>query len=175
METKKILQKIGKQGFSYLSPKVKIGKSLIEGKGVFAKELIKKGEVVNIWNGIIVSEKEYEELYKNKSVRKILEHYTTEIEDNFYIISGLKEGDLEGDDFFNHSCDPNLGIRGQIMVVAMRDIKPGEELAYDYAMVDSDPEDSFKCNCRAENCRGKFTGNDWKKPELQKKYKGYFS
>jgi len=57
----------------------------------------------------------------------------------------------------------------------MRNIKPGEEITYDYAMTDSDPDDYFKCNCGAKNCRRIITGKDWKSPSLQKKYRGYFS
>jgi hypothetical protein len=61
------------------------------------------------------------------------------------------------------------------MVVAMRDIRPGEELTYDYAMTDSDPRLRMQCNCRSRNCRGLVTGDDWKIPSLQRKYGGYLS
>jgi hypothetical protein len=57
----------------------------------------------------------------------------------------------------------------------MRDIQPGEELTFDYAMSDGSPYDEFECFCGSPNCRRKITGDDWKIPELWKKYKGYFS
>ena len=75
----------------------------------------------------------------------------------------------------NHSCSPNLGIRGDIVFVAMRDIVPGEELTVDYAMMDNVPDSHFICLCMMKECRKKITGEDWKKKELQKKYRGYFS
>ena len=74
----------------------------------------------------------------------------------------------------NHSCDPNVGILGQILFVAMRDIAPGEELAMDYAMMDDDDYE-MACQCGTSACRGRVTGQDWQRPELQRRYRGYFS
>jgi hypothetical protein len=75
----------------------------------------------------------------------------------------------------NHSCEPNLGLQGQIVYVALRDIAVDEELTFDYAMNDDDPNEIMKCQCGAESCRRVITGVDWKKPEIQRKYNGYFS
>ena len=76
--------------------------------------------------------------------------------------------------FLNHSCEPNVGILGQIVFVAMRDIDRDEELTIDYAMFGADKE-PMQCNCSASDCRGLITDSDWKITKLQKKYKGYFS
>ena len=76
--------------------------------------------------------------------------------------------------FSNHSCEPNLGVRGQIVFVAMRDIAAGEELTHDWAMTDND-NSSTDCRCGAQNCRGTISGQDWQRPELQARYAGYFS
>lgn len=74
----------------------------------------------------------------------------------------------------NHSCEPNLGLQGQIVYVALRDIAIGEELTFDYAMNDDDPDEIMKCECGTPSCRGVVTGADWKNPEIQRKYDGYF-
>jgi hypothetical protein len=74
----------------------------------------------------------------------------------------------------NHSCEPNLGLQGQIVYVALRDIGIDEELTVDYAMNDDDSYE-MKCQCGTKSCRGKITGADWKMLELQRKYDGYFS
>ncbi len=76
--------------------------------------------------------------------------------------------------YLNHSCDPNVGIQGQIVFVAMRDIEAGEELTHDWATTD-DEDYEMRCKCGAENCRGVITGRDWRRKELQEKYRGYFS
>ena len=59
--------------------------------------------------------------------------------------------------------------------MALREIKAGEELMFDYAMTDGGPYDEFECYCGSSNCRKKITGADWKLPELWDIYEGYFS
>ena len=74
----------------------------------------------------------------------------------------------------NHSCEPNLGVAGQIVFVALRDIVKDEELTFDYAMTDDEPYE-MRCNCGATNCRGVVTERDWMMKEVQQQYDGYFS
>lgn len=76
--------------------------------------------------------------------------------------------------FSNHSCDPNIGVQGQIVFVALREIAMGEELTHDWATTDDD-DYSMTCRCGAETCRGVITGRDWQNKELQRKYQGIFS
>ena len=75
----------------------------------------------------------------------------------------------------NHSCNPNAGLQGQITLVALRNIAAGEQICFDYAMSDAHPDFYLDCACGTPQCRGKVTGNDWMIPELQERYKGYFS
>jgi hypothetical protein len=77
--------------------------------------------------------------------------------------------------YSNHSCDANLGVRGEITFVAMRDISAGEELTHDWAMTDDNEDDPVQCHCGAAHCRGILTGKDWQMPEVQQRYAGYFS
>jgi hypothetical protein len=76
--------------------------------------------------------------------------------------------------FINHSCAPNVGFSGNVVLVAMRDVRQGEELTTDYALFD-DSDEHMPCLCGAPNCRGLITGRDWQRPELQRKYGSYFS
>lgn len=50
--------------------------------------------------------------------------------------------------FSNHSCEPNIGVQGQIIFVAMRDIAAGEELTHDWATTDDDNYE-MRCHCGA--------------------------
>jgi len=75
--------------------------------------------------------------------------------------------------FLNHSCDPNVGILGQIIFVAMRYIDSGEELTIDYVMFGANKE-PMRCNCRSADCRGLITASDWQIMKLQENYRGYF-
>ncbi len=157
---------------SYLTKKVAVRSSGINRRGVFAIKPIKRDEVIAVWGGHIVTERDFRRLARTSF--KNIDDYATRLADEFYLVSSL-QGGLEDDDFFNHSCDPNSGIKGQLIMVAMRDIALGEEVTYDYCMTDADFNYTFDCSCGAPGCRGKITTADWKKTQLQKKYKGYFS
>lgn len=152
---------------SYRSPKTEVRESKIGGKGLFAKGGIKKGEIVFIKSGHIVAWKDVKNLVKE------LGDYYLQIYDDFFISPKTKQGVKDTAIFINHSCAPNVGPDGQITFVALRNIKAGEELCYDYAMTTAHYY-KLKCNCKSKNCRGIVTGNDWKSKELQKKYGNHF-
>ncbi len=152
--------------FSYFNPKCEARPHPAGGCGVFALEFIPKGELVSLWGGRIVPKHELDPSMPRFTQRVL------QIDEDLYILTAETP---EPNDCFNHSCNPNLGFSGQIGLVAMHDIQPGEELTFDYAMSDGEPYDEFECHCGAKNCRKKITGNDWKIPELWKKYDGYFS
>lgn len=156
------------KNLSFRSPKTEIKKSLIHGKGLFAKVKIYRGEIVAIKGGKILNSTEWKLLESELGSAEI------QISDQFFIAPANKE-EREGSMLYtNHSCDPNIGIQGQIVFVAMRDIAAGEELTHDWATTD-DLDYEIDCNCNSPKCRGKITGKDWKKKELQEKYRGYFS
>ncbi|WP_247488184.1 SET domain-containing protein-lysine N-methyltransferase [Bradyrhizobium sp. 17] len=91
-------------------------------------------------------------------------------------IAGVSQEEYEGvQTFVNHSCDPNLGMAGNVVMVAIRDIEPGEELALDYAMLGNSSDKVMDCCCAAPSCRKIVAFHDWRLPELQARYKGYFS
>lgn len=52
--------------------------------------------------------------------------------------------------YFNHACEPNMGVRGRSDLYALRAIKKGEELTYDYATT---IDESFECLCGSKKCR----------------------
>jgi len=156
------------KNLSYLSPKTEIKESPIQGKGLFAKDNIAKGEIVCIKGGYIFGSDEYEKYGNELGPSEI------QIDDNFFIGPVIKEQREGSMIYSNHSCDPNIGVQGQIIFVAMRDIKTGEELTHDWATTDNLDEE-MECNCGSKDCRKIVTGKDWMKKDLQEKYKGYFS
>jgi hypothetical protein len=154
---------------SFVSPKLSISKTKI-GKGLIAIQRILKDEVVVDFSGAlgeIVNNGKAAELFRSGH------DYSIQIDDDQFFAS-VGEEDLEEADFINHSCNPNCGISGSLKIVAMRNIMPGEEITFDYAMSESSNYE-MGCLCGADNCRGIITGEDWKIPKLQRKYKGYFS
>lgn len=157
---------------SYLTPKAKLQKSDIDRKGIYAVEFIPKGDIVSIWGGSILSSQDLAEI-KEKCFREV-ENYAIYVADGFFLVTST-DGTLEDKDFFNHSCRPNTGMRGQIVLVAIRDITPGEEITYDYSMTDAGSGSSFSCCCGSPDCRKTVTERDWMRPELQQNYTDYFS
>lgn len=152
---------------SYLNPKLeaRIKDRFSHSYGVFAHKYVSKGELLAIWGGDILSYSEF------MNLDEYLQDLSIQVEDNFFLVP-LTIGPA---DYVNHSCNPNAGLSGQISLIAMRDILPGEEVCFDYAMSDSTDYDEFDCKCGQPNCRGRFTGNDWMLPELWERYQDYFS
>ena len=153
---------------SYLSPKTQVRESPIHGRGLFATAKIAKGEVVAVKGGRIITRQEV------RDVNARLGPVEIQIGDDLFIAPVTDEERELSMLYSNHSCDANLGLRGEITFVALRDIRAGEELTHDWAMTDDD-DSSTKCSCGSPNCRGTLTGKDWQRPELQKRYAGYFS
>ena len=150
---------------SIISSKVEIRQSDINKFGMYAKEDIKKGEMVFIKGGHIVKR---EALFTSSVINSYLP-----ISDEYYMASITPEEEEEVKLYNNHSCEPNCGMHGEITFVAIRDIGAGEELTIDYAFVDNE-DYSFECHCGSVNCRHIITGRDWKIKEVQKKYYPYF-
>jgi uncharacterized protein len=154
---------------SFLSPKTEVRESKIHGRGLFATADIAKDEIVAVKGGHIVDRKTLRE-----NITPQLGPVEIQIDDDLFIAPVIGE-EQEGSMLYsNHSCDPNVGIRGQITFVAMRDVRAGEELTHDWAMTDDD-DYSVACKCGVANCRKILTGKDWQRPEVQKRYAGYFS
>lgn len=65
---------------------------------------------------------------------------------------------------FNHSCDPNVGCKGQILLYAMTLIVPGDQVAFDCAMVLHGPtilyHCEFECRCGSPRWRRRVTSED---------------
>jgi uncharacterized protein len=155
---------------SWLTPKaVKGGVSAIDGRGVHAVEAIVGGEVVAVKGGHVMP---------GRAVAGLPEA----IRDSaFPIAQDLFLAALARDEYdgvlmrVNHSCEPNLGMGGNVLLVSMRDIAAGEELTIDYALFLGDPGFAMECRCGTVACRGVVRGTDWMRADVQARYRGWFS
>ena len=151
---------------SIISRKVEIRNNGLNGKGIFAKEFIKKGEMVFIKGGHLLTR---DEIFSTGVINSYFP-----ISDEYFLGAMSKKEEDNIKLFENHSCNPNCGLRGEITFIAMRDINKDEELTTDYAFIDNE-DYQFECTCGSKNCRKVVTGYDWKIKELQDKYYDYFA
>jgi hypothetical protein len=154
---------------TWISPKaVKGTPSQICGRGLVAVQPIGRGEVVAVKGGHIATTEQV------LSLPERLQNSGVQITDGLHLVALVEEEYEAVMLFINHSCEPNVGFAGNVVLVAMRDIEPAEELTTDYALFD-DYEGSMDCACGHETCRRRIDGHDWMRPDLQARYLGYFS
>ena len=140
------------------NPVVKVRRSKIHGRGVFALQRLKKGTRVIEYLGDRVSHKEADERYADHDEND--NHTFLFIVDRHTVVDGGVNGNEAR--FINHGCDGNCESEiegGRIFIDAIRNIEPGEELSYDYQIgrEKSDPpnvDDIYACRCGAKTCRG---------------------
>jgi uncharacterized protein len=152
---------------AYLTDKCEVqNRDVTGGKAVCARDALEPGELIAVWSGRIVGTEQLDELPPE------IRRHTVQVEEGLYLASLSPD---EPPDFINHSCEPNAGLDGQVAIVALHRIQPGEEVTIDYAMCDGSPYDEFECGCGSPSCRGRVTGEDWRNPTLWERYAGHFS
>jgi uncharacterized protein len=126
---------------------MKLAPSKIHRWGVYATEPIPAGRKVVEYTGEKISRRETK---RRAESSKLIYLFTL---DPYWTIDGSVGG--SGAQFINHSCDPNLIariVRGHILYMSLRDIKPGEELTVDYHF--EKKVEKVVCKCGAAKCRG---------------------
>jgi SET domain-containing protein len=145
----------GKAGTSAL---ITVRRSKVHGSGVFAARPIRKGTRIIEYTGERITHGEADSRYDNKDDRD--NHTFLFIVDRKTVIdAGVYGNDAR---FINHSCDPNCESvieERRVFIEAIRNIAPGEELAYDYQIKrDADDpvdiDEIFACRCGSAACRG---------------------
>jgi len=145
------------------NPKVSVRTTKKYGKAVFADKDINKGEVIAMFDGKI-----YDIDFEGWNDR-ICDHVVQFEKGKWRISKGIGQR-------INHSCEPNCGIKDLFKVVAMRKIKAGEEITWDYEMTERNVTGwSMVCKCGTKSCRKKIGNYDNMPEATRKKYKGYIS
>jgi SET domain-containing protein len=140
------------------NPWLVLRRSKIHGRGVYAATNIPKGTRLIEYTGEHISNAEADRRYDDDAMG---DHHTfLFILNERTCIDAAVGGNMSR--FINHSCDPNCvaWIEGNhIWIDADRDIRKGEELAYDYEF-DFLPNYTVKdlelyaCRCGSPKCRG---------------------
>ena len=151
-------------------PRVEIRASPIEGNGLFAREPLKEGEIVEVVGGMLLDEAEFEAFLQTIATQ----YNAIQIAEGLHLVehpevTQTRRGSL------NHSCDPNLWMAYEVTLVARRGIEVGEEWTVDYSLFTTQPGWAMECRCSSPLCRQRVTGDDWKLAGLRDRYRGHFS
>jgi len=138
--------------------RIQVRESGIHGKGVYAIRPIKAGDKVLEYKGEIITWKKAEARHPHDASQPNHTFYFHL--DDGHVIDAKHTGNSAK--WINHSCEPNLEASQddyRIFLNALRDIKVGEELSYDYGLVidirkTTRVKKDSVCSCRAINCRG---------------------
>lgn len=139
--------------------RVRVSRSGIHGKGVFAAAFIPRGTRIIEYKGRRMSEEEADRKYDDSD-----SHTFLFLLDGEMVIDATHEGNSAR--WINHGCDPNcepVEENGRIFIEAIRDIPPGTELTYDYNLTVQDRRTPalkrrYACGCGARACRGTMLG-----------------
>lgn len=138
---------------------IEVRNSPIHGKGIYAAKDIPKDARIIEYVG--------EKITKAEAQKRLTDIDEKAEEEGkvatYYIFELNKRYDIDGDvswntaRLINHSCNPNCESEDdkyQIFIKALRDIKKGEELNYDYCFDFSDEYEDHPCLCGSKNCTG---------------------
>jgi uncharacterized protein len=134
------------KGRQKLSHGLSVMKSPLEGFGCFATVHFPKNSPVAEYAGERITRREAMRRMRGPEGKRI-----SELDADCYIDGGV-EGN--GTQYINHSCEPNADaviIDGFMIIFALKEIVPGEEITIDY--LNSFEEDRTVCQCRAASCR----------------------
>ena len=132
-----------------LAPGLAVRPSPIAGQGCFATQLFRRGRKIAEYTGERISRREVARRARRRrhGVLRICAL------DAYWSLDGARGGN--GTHYVNHCCQPNAymrNTRGHILFMALRDIRPGEEITVDYETTLH--PDTKRCRCHAPNCRG---------------------
>lgn len=109
------------------------------GRGLFATRRIKAGGLVLRFRGPLI------DFERSRNPR--FECYCVQVGPNSYTLTWAPER------FINHSCEPNLGFLDDRELRALRHIRQGEELTFDYSTSMAENAWTMECHCGSAHCR----------------------
>jgi SET domain-containing protein len=138
--------------------RIQVRRSGVHGKGVFALQDLAEGETLIEYVGEVISWDEAQDRHPHDPNDPNHTFYFHVNEDK--VIDALHGGNSSR--WINHSCDPNCEAdeeNDRIFIKAIRNIKAGEELSYDYGLIIDEPytqklKAEYPCWCGSANCRG---------------------
>lgn len=130
--------------------------SPVGGKGIFVSEPVVKGQKILKFDGPIIS--------WDYAVKRGRENHVVSVGVDRYV-------DIyEPESLVNHSCDPTTGFSDESTLIALRDLKVGDEITFDYSLVTIDGW-TMDCKCGSPNCRNTISNYADLPRAVKEKYK----
>jgi SET domain-containing protein len=154
-----------------------VRRSRIHGRGVFATRRIRAGRSLIVYEGQVVTEDEVDARYGDEDSVNDPHTLLFHVEGDRYIDASVGGNAAR---FINHCCDPNCEsdvVDGAVVIRAIRNIQPGAELTYDYALeIEEEPTKArralYACRCGAARCRGTMLDEAPKPPRRRRRRSG---
>jgi len=154
---------------SRLHSAVEVRPSVIAGRGLFATQDLPARTVVSRLGGRLVDTAGLRMLVAESDAGRVAYVDSIVVASDWHLV--IESGDHR---FGNHGCDPNLGWVDAYRLATMTDVPAGDELLTDYAMSTADPTYVLRCHCESYRCRQMVAGDDWRIPQLQRRYAGWW-
>ena len=148
---------MAKKPVSITGRRIQVRRSGVHGKGVFAVADIAEGETLIEYTGEVISWQEAQDRHPHDPQDPNHTFYFHVDDDR--VIDALFGGNSSR--WINHSCDPNCEAEddnGRIFIKALRKIRPGEELFFDYQLIIDERytaklKKEYECRCGSPRCR----------------------
>ena len=156
---------------TWTDPRIEFRDSPISGIGMFASNPIKKSETVCIVGGTVMTDSEFAAFQATHSL-----YNSIQVDDHLHLVEDPEITRCQ-DGSMNHSCDSSAWMADEATLVARRDIQAGEEVTVDYALFTTQSNWMLdnRCHCGAPHCRRIITGDDWRRKDVQERYRNHFS
>jgi uncharacterized protein len=143
------------------NPYLYISRTSWTGRGLFAKVDFKKGDIIFTLQGVLKKGK-YPWYVGDRWIQIEKYQWVAPFRSNpgYYI---------------NHSCNPNSGIKDSVKIVAMKNIRRGEEVTYDYSTSESENGWYLICHCKNKNCRRIIRSYEFLSAEVKLRYRDFIS
>lgn len=143
--------------------------------GAFALKEFKKGEIIvkaqEFEDENILSVAEYNKL--DAATKNLTKAHSTITPEKLFVPRNLNL--LRPINYFNHSCNPNVGFDRNDNYVAIKSIRKNAEFLLDYSFLNTNPDYEMDCSCGSQHCRKVITGNEWKEKKYVEKSRKHFA
>lgn len=155
----------------WIDDRLVVQESPIEGQGLFFATGVTENTIVIRLGGRLVSSAELDSLFRAADADPAAPYVDTiTVAEDAHLV--LPPGTPTH--FGNHSCDPTLWHVGPYELATRREVAAGEEATIDYATHSGADDFVMACHCGSAACRGRITSDDWRRPDLQDRYRGHW-